>query len=1127
MDFQNGEIQRDGHKGLLAAGQQGDGLEGFSRRLGLDLDAAAQDVLLVLQFQSGRPSPEELLEGGLETLGQQLELFGENLGHLLSDLADDVLQLALGLLHIVALVRQVGVAGVHPLELVDGPDVWGAQGGDVPLQLPDPPVGLGHALQLDPLCLGVGVGEFVVFPQPVQDLLFLHGGGGPLLVQFGHRPLQVQQVLVHLLARPVLGSPLRLQGVLLLCDGGQPLPEGRAPARQLLQRRLQSGDLFLRGGDVSAVGLRHLFLLLPVTREIRAQRPQVRGAADCGLPFGRQGSQIALSAADLLGQGTGFLQQLRLAGKSRLRLGPRVRGGGFLSVDLHLGGGRPGVVVRQPSGQALQLAGEVLHALLQGAQQEIILSPDALQPQDLVLCMAALSLRGLQLVLGGGQFPGGILLRLLCLRQLCLHGSGPGGELLQLRGPAQYTGGPAGAAAGHGAAPVNDLAVQRHDPEGVAVLPGHGDAAVQVLYHHSAAQQVVNNIPVRRVECHQPGPQAHKTKFLLHAFFMELVTPDGGEGQERGPSGVPLLQVADGGLGILLPVHHNVLQSRPQGDLDGQGVPAIGLHQIGHRAMDALQAALCAAHELDRLGEALVLLLHLCQQAAAVFQRPRVHGQLDPPLRGGSGLLLPFLHPQAVAGDDIGGGLRLVPGILQGAAVLPRLLPGGLKLLLRGGPVSLCGLPPLLDLLLLRGGGGQFRPRVRGGGHGEGLLCPQALRLVLGAAGLFRHGLGGLQQGGQRTVQLPDPAVDLRHPGFLLLRLLRKAAGTALRLCQLRLRPLDVLPVVGDGALQHGGGGLLLLDLLLQNGGLCPDTLSLHVLLPHPLAVPLPLGIEGVQSGAGLVPLGLCGVKVRLQLPGARLQGVQVLQPDGDLQKAQLIPEHQILPGLLRLLPQGLHLKLQLGDLVIDADQILLRPLQLPLRLLLPVAEFGNAGGLLEDLPPLPALGGEDLINLALADDGVALPAHAGVQEQLRQVLQPDRLAVDVVFAFAAAVIAAGDGHFALLHGGEDVLRVVQHQRHLGKAHLAALLRAAENHVLHLGATEALDALFPHHPPDSVGDVGLAGAVGTHDGGDVLAEIQDRLVWKGLKPLDFQCAQIQTLTSFGLSARSHTITSIV
>ena len=105
MDFQNGEIQGDGHKGLLAAGQQGDGLEGLSRRLGLDLDAAAQDVLLVLQLQSGRASAEELLEGGLEALGQQLELLGEDLGHLFRDLADDVLQLALGLLHIVSLVR--------------------------------------------------------------------------------------------------------------------------------------------------------------------------------------------------------------------------------------------------------------------------------------------------------------------------------------------------------------------------------------------------------------------------------------------------------------------------------------------------------------------------------------------------------------------------------------------------------------------------------------------------------------------------------------------------------------------------------------------------------------------------------------------------------------------------------------------------------------------------------------------------------------------------------------------------------------------------------------------------------------------------------------------------------------
>ena len=944
-----------------------------------------------------------------------------------------------------------------------------------------------------------------MLPQPVQDLLLLHGGGGPPLVQPGHFPLQIQQRLVHLLARPVLCGPLRLQGVLLLGDGGQPLSEGSALTGQFLQGGPQVRGLRLRGGDVLPVGLHHLLLLLPVPGEVRAQGPQVRGAADRGVPLGGQGRQVALSPADLLRQGAGLGQQLRLAGEGLLRPAPQVRRSGLLPVDLTLGGGGAPLIVLQPARQALQLAGEVLHVLLQRAQQQVVLSPGALQPQDLVLCLAALGLRRLQLILGGGQLPGGVLLRLLCLRQFGLHGGGPGGELLQLRRPAQHTGGPAGAAAGHGAAPVDDLAVQRHDPEGVAVLPGHGDAAVQILRHHGAAQQVVNDILVLGVECHQPGGDAHEAELILHAPLPELLAPDGGEGQEGGPAGVPLLQVADGGLGVLLPVHHDVLQPRSQGDLDGQGILAVGLHQIGHRAVDAPQAALGVHDRLDRLGEALVLLLHLCQQPAAVLQCLDIHRQLDPPVRRGGGLLLPLLHPQAVAGDDVGGGLRLIPGVLQGTAVLLCLLPGGLELLLRGGSVPLRGLLPLPDLRSLCLGSGQLRPCVRGGGHGHGLLGPEALRLRLGPAGLLRHGLGFFQQGGQGVIQLPDPAVDLRHPGLLLLRLPGQAAGAALGLRQLRLRPVDVLPVVGDGALQHGGGGLLLPDLLLQCSGIRPDALGLQVLLPHLFAVLLPLGIEGVQVGPGLVPRLLGGPEVRLQLAGAGLQGVQILQPDGDLQQPQLVPQHQILPGLLRLLPQGVHLQLQLGDLVVDADQVLLRPLQLPLRLLLPVAEFGDAGGLLEDLPPLPALGGEDLVDLALADDGVALPAHAGVQKQLRHVLQPDGLAVDVILALPAAVVAAGDGHLALLHGGEDMLRVVQHQRHLGKAHLAALLRAAEDHVLHLGAPEALDALLPHHPSDGVGDVGLAGAVGAHDGGDVLAEIQDRLVRKGLEALDLQC----------------------
>ena len=169
------------------------------------------------------------------------------------------------------------------------------------------------------------------------------------------------------------------------------------------------------------------------------------------------------------------------------------------------------------------------------------------------------------------------------------------------------------------------------------------------------------------------------------------------------------------------------------------------------------------------------------------------------------------------------------------------------------------------------------------------------------------------------------------------------------------------------------------------------------------------------------------------------------------------------------------------------------------------MAEFRDAGGLLENLPALAALGGQDLVDLALADDGITLTAHAGIHEQLRHVFQADGLAVDVIFALAAAVVAAGDGYLALLHGREDVLRVVDDQRHLGKTHLGTLFRAAENDVLHLGAPEALGALLAHDPADGVRNVGLAGAVGAHDGGDVLAKIQDRLIRKGLEALDLQC----------------------
>ena len=261
-----------------------------------------------------------------------------------------------------------------------------------------------------------------------------------------------------------------------------------------------------------------------------------------------------------------------------------------------------------------------------------------------------------------------------------------------------------------------------------------------------------------------------------------------------------------------------------------------------------------------------------------------------------------------MAGDDIGGGFRLIPGVFQGAAGLPLLRPPLGQRLLSRGAVLLHSLQPLAQLLALRGGGGFLRPGVRRGGHCHGLPAPQGLRLGLGTAGLGRGCLGLFQQGIQYLVQFGD--LHLQRPDLvlLLLRLTHKSAGAAGLIRQLRLCPVDVLLVVGHGALQHRQSGLFLLGPAVQIGGLRPDGLDLHVLFPHAIAVGLALGVQRIQRRTGAVPLCLGSLEVRFQFPGRCLEIIQILQPHGDLQKPQLIPQHQILLRLFRLLPQRLYL---------------------------------------------------------------------------------------------------------------------------------------------------------------------------------------------------------------------------
>ena len=76
---------------------------------------------------------------------------------------------------------------------------------------------------------------------------------------------------------------------------------------------------------------------------------------------------------------------------------------------------------------------------------------------------------------------------------------------------------------------------------------------------------------------------------------------------------------------------------------------------------------------------------------------------------------------------------------------------------------------------------------------------------------------------------------------------------------------------------------------------------------------------------------------------------------------------------------------------------------QAALGLLLAAPELQHAGRLFDDQPPLLGTGVEDGVDLALADDHVLLAADTGVREQLLDVEQPARHAVDRVLAVAVA----------------------------------------------------------------------------------------------------------------------------
>ena len=270
--------------------------------------------------------------------------------------------------------------------------------------------------------------------------------------------------------------------------------------------------------------------------------------------------------------------------------------------------------------------------------------------------------------------------------------------------------------------------------------------------------------------------------------------------------------------------------------------------------------------------------------------------------------LLPALHAQSVALDDVGGGLGVLLGVLQRTAGRSDLLPGCFPLGLDRFQLPADG---LLSIRHLLPGGVQSRqafPTLGGGIGGQGLPGLQGADLAAGLAGALR-GLAGLfQQGVQLRFQSGSLGIQFLQTPLL---------GVDLRLGVLTaaVLPLQFLLQLGNGILPVTNIGTQELRLRLlvpglggQRVGLLPRPLLLRIVLLHPQGEPVILLIQRVLLRLGLGLPRLCGGIFRLQAVFGGLDLLQPFNPEGDFQRALLIPQQQVTPRRLRLLPQGFHL---------------------------------------------------------------------------------------------------------------------------------------------------------------------------------------------------------------------------
>ena len=198
----------------------------------------------------------------------------------------------------------------------------------------------------------------------------------------------------------------------------------------------------------------------------------------------------------------------------------------------------------------------------------------------------------------------------------------------------------------------------------------------------------------------------------------------------------------------------------------------------------------------------------------------------------------------------------------------------------------------------------------------------------------------------------------------------------------------------------------------------------------------------------------------------------------------------------------------QCGDLlgqpfqhIIDAQKVLLGPVQFQLGLMAAGIQTTDPGRLFQNPPPRFRFGVDQFRDLALPHKGRAVAAGRGIGKQHLHIAGTHILGVDLV---GAACVAGDSAHnFDRVRiveaAGRKAILVVDHDADFGKMTRAACGGPGKDHILHPATAHRRRAVFAHDPAQRLQKIGLAAAIGANNTSQPLMDHQIRGVDKAFE----------------------------